>query len=147
MRRALAAALLLVASGAHAAGPNERIAHAARMASPGTYAKSWRGEPLYWTVVGAPGGAREALLSEEGAFEPIEGGWSLEPYLWVDGARIATQTLHHNAPNRLFLVEYPIAPDLTAGNEHVTVRFQPAPNGKTAGGTFGLCMLRKEKAQ
>jgi hypothetical protein len=88
MRRALAAALVLFASGAHA-GPNERIAHAARMASPGAYAKSWRGEPLYWTVVGAPDGDREALLSEEGAFEPMKAGWSIEPYLWVDGARIA----------------------------------------------------------
>ena len=89
MRRALAAAFVLVAGGAHAADPNERIAHAARLASPGTYAKSWRGEPLYWTVVGAPDAEREALLSEEGAFEPIEGGWSIEPCLWIDGARIA----------------------------------------------------------
>jgi hypothetical protein len=96
MKRALAPLLVLLASGAHAAGPNERIAHAARMASPGTYAKSWRGEPLYWTVVGAPDGAREALLSEEGAFEPMKGGWSLEPHLWVDGARIAA----HDAQRR-----------------------------------------------
>ena len=65
----------------------------------------------------------------------------------VDGVRVATQALQHNAPNRLFLAEYPVPPDLTAGKESVTVRFQPAPNGKAAGAIFGLCMLRKENAQ
>jgi hypothetical protein len=89
VRSALATLLAFAAAGAHAAEPNERIAHAARLASPGSYAKSWRGEPLYWTVVGAPDAEREALLSEEGAFEPAKGGWSVEPYLWIDGARIA----------------------------------------------------------
>ena len=98
MKRALALllapalGLALAAAGAAAAeDTNNRIARAARKASPGTYAKSWTGEPLYWTVVGAPDGAREALLSEEGAFEPVKGGYSIEPYLWVDGARIAAR--------------------------------------------------------
>lgn len=100
MRRAPAAALAACAAGlalAAAAGTeasidvNERIGRAARKASPGTYAKSWTGEALYWTVVGAASGAREALLSEEGAFEPRKGGWSIEPTLWVEGARIAAR--------------------------------------------------------
>jgi DUF1680 family protein len=62
----------------------------------------------------------------------------------VDGARAATQALQRTAPNRLFAVEYPIPPDLTRGKESVTVRFQPAPNGKVAGGVFALSVLRKE---
>jgi hypothetical protein len=65
----------------------------------------------------------------------------------VDGARVATQTLQSNASNRLFALEYRIAPDLTRGKQSVTVRFEPAPNGKVAGGVFGLCMLRKENTQ
>lgn len=71
--------------------PNERIAEAARRASPGTFARSWSGETLYWTVVGAPEGDHEALLSEDGALEPMKGGYSIEPFLWVDGARIAAR--------------------------------------------------------
>jgi hypothetical protein len=64
--------------------------------------------------------------------------------LLIDGTRIATQALNRNAPNRLFLAEYPIPRELTAGRESVVVRFQPAPNGKLAGGVFGLSMLREE---
>jgi hypothetical protein len=89
VRRALAAGLALAAAAAHAAEPNGRIERAAREAPPGVYARSWRGEALYWTVVGAPDGEREALLSEDGAFEPRKGGFSIEPFLWVDGRRVA----------------------------------------------------------
>jgi hypothetical protein len=89
VRRALAFALTLLAAAARAGDMNDLIAGAAGESSPGTYARSWRGEALYWTVVGAPDGEREALLSEDGAFEPRKGGFSLEPFLWVDGKRIA----------------------------------------------------------
>jgi hypothetical protein len=85
------AVALLVAACTEARTPNERIAEAARRASPGTYARSWSGEPLYWTVVGAPEGDHEALLSEDGALEPMKGGYSIEPFLWVDGVRIAAR--------------------------------------------------------
>ncbi|HKA13823.1 MAG TPA: hypothetical protein VKH41_02295 [Myxococcota bacterium] len=82
---------MIAALGACAATPNERIAEAARSASPGTYARSWSGEALYWTVVGPPEGEHEALLSEDGALEPVKGGYSIEPFLWVDGKRIAAR--------------------------------------------------------
>ena len=62
----------------------------------------------------------------------------------IDGTRIATQTLNRNASNRLFLAEYPILRELTARRESIIVRFQPAPNGKLAGGVFGLSVLREE---
>jgi hypothetical protein len=89
VRRAFAFGIALFAAAAHAGDPNDRIEGAARESSPGTYARSWRGEALYWTVVGAPDGEHEAVLSEDGAFEPRKGGFSLEPFLWVDGKRIA----------------------------------------------------------
>ncbi|HEX2972880.1 MAG TPA: beta-L-arabinofuranosidase domain-containing protein, partial [Tepidisphaeraceae bacterium] len=63
----------------------------------------------------------------------------------VDGTRIATQALHNNAPDKLFIVEYPIPRKLTADKSTATVRFEPAPNGKTAGGIFALVMLRSEQ--
>src|SRR5262245_8017478 len=77
--------------GARAETPNERIARAARSASPGTYPRSWSGEPLYWTVIGAPDGEHEALLSEDGALEARKGGFSIEPFVWVGGSRIAAR--------------------------------------------------------
>jgi hypothetical protein len=62
----------------------------------------------------------------------------------VDGTRIATQTLNKNAPGQLFTVEYPIPRKLTEGKQAVVIRFEPAPNGDTAGGVFGLAVLRAE---
>jgi len=91
VRGALVLALALPAVAVHAEDPNQRIAAAARAASPGSYPRSWLGEPLYWTVVGTAGGEHEALLSDEGALEPVKGGFSLIPYLWVDGVRITAQ--------------------------------------------------------
>ena len=90
--RAVVSTLICVASvGTTALMPNERITASTREASPGTYARSWSGEPLYWTGVGAPDSGHEALLSEDGALEPMKGGYSIEPFLWVDGQRIAAR--------------------------------------------------------
>jgi len=88
---ALATSLWLASLAAAALTPNERISASAKEASPGTYARSWSGEPLYWTVVGAPGSGHAALLSEDGALEPMKGGYSIEPFVWVDSARIAAR--------------------------------------------------------
>ena len=83
--------LVLAAAVAHAESANQRITAAARTAAPGSYPRSWLGEPLYWTVLGTQDGEREALLSDEGALEPAKGGFSVIPYLWVDGARISAR--------------------------------------------------------
>jgi hypothetical protein len=97
VKRWLAAAVALAATAAHAIDtggppqpPNEVIAELAQRA-PGSYPRSWRGEPLYWTVVGAPDGLHEALLSDEGAVEPIKGGFSIVPFLHLEGARISAK--------------------------------------------------------
>jgi hypothetical protein len=45
-------------------------------------------EQPYWTIVGVDGAAAPALFSEDGAVEPRKGGWSIEPFLIVDGARL-----------------------------------------------------------
>ncbi|MGB7296840.1 MAG: beta-L-arabinofuranosidase domain-containing protein [Candidatus Aminicenantales bacterium] len=60
----------------------------------------------------------------------------------VDGTRIATQTVNVNFPGDFFDVEYKIQSELVRGKEKVSVRFQ-APDGGTAGGLFGLVMLRE----
>jgi hypothetical protein len=63
----------------------------------------------------------------------------------VDGQVIATQELNRNRPNEFFEVEYPLPLERTQGREKITVRFQPHP-GNTAGGVFGLAVLRPEAA-
>jgi hypothetical protein len=85
------ALLVLVPALSVAADPNERLAAAAKRAKPGSYPRSWLGEPLYWTVVGAPGDEREALLSEDGALELGAGVYSIEPFLFASGTRIAAR--------------------------------------------------------
>ena len=62
----------------------------------------------------------------------------------ADGVRLATQTLDRDDPGRLFVVEYPLARELTAGRESIVVRFQAVDETSTAGGVFGLATLRSE---
>jgi hypothetical protein len=45
-------------------------------------------EQSYWTPVGVAGGTAAAILNEEGVLEPDRGSFSLEPFLWVDGALV-----------------------------------------------------------
>jgi uncharacterized membrane protein len=59
----------------------------------------------------------------------------------VDGERIATQTLDRNRPGEFFDVTYAVGAELIRGKKKVSVRFQ-AVGGATAGGIFGLRMLR-----
>ena len=68
---------------------NAVIAQRAREAPRGAYPRAWRGEQSYWTLMAVDGGgARSALLSEDGALEAGRGGFSVEPFVELpDGAR------------------------------------------------------------
>jgi len=60
----------------------------------------------------------------------------------VNGTRIATESLNHNKPGRLFDIEYPIPASLTANADNkIQVRFV-AHEGNMAGGVFGCAALR-----
>ena len=78
--------------------PNERVQRAAKAVARGTYPRGFSEQP-YWTIVGVDGGHAPALISEDGAIEPRQGGWSIEPFVLVDGRRLswadvtATQSL------------------------------------------------------
>ncbi len=50
----------------------------------GFYPRAFFGEQPYWTVVGADGDPEEGLLSEDGALEVGQGGFSIEPFLLLD---------------------------------------------------------------
>ncbi|MCX6358534.1 MAG: glycoside hydrolase family 127 protein [Armatimonadetes bacterium] len=60
----------------------------------------------------------------------------------IDGKLLATQTLNRNRPEIFYDETYPLPPEILAGKERVTVRFQAGP-GHTAGGLFGLRILRR----
>jgi len=49
----------------------------------GTYPRGFSGEQAYWTVVGVNGGTGVGLLGEDGAIEPVKGGFSVEPFLFL----------------------------------------------------------------
>jgi hypothetical protein len=115
------AVLSIGAAAARAETPNDRIAREAREASPGSYARSWTGEPLYWTVVGAPDSDHEALLSEDGALETRKGGFSIEPFVWVGGSRIAARDVARS--QTLEGGDLPI-PSVTWTHERVRLRIR-----------------------
>ena len=60
----------------------ERVAQGS---SAGTWPRPLSGQQSYWTVVGLPRDGRDALFSEDGNVESRAGGFSLEPFLRVDG--------------------------------------------------------------
>jgi hypothetical protein len=51
----------------------------------GAYPRGFSGEQVYWTVAGLDGDSEEVLVSEDGAIEPGERSFSIEPFLLTDG--------------------------------------------------------------
>lgn len=64
--------------------PNALVQAQARRAPRGQFPRGF-GEQAYWTVLGVPGGAEQALISEDGAVEPRKAGPSVEPFVDIDG--------------------------------------------------------------
>ena len=61
----------------------------------------------------------------------------------VDGQVVATQKLANSRPGVFFDEQYDLPEALTRGKEKVTVTFRAAP-GHTAGGLFGLMLLKQQ---
>ena len=80
------------------ASPNAFFSALAKDAPRGSYPRGFSEQP-YWTIVGIDGGAAPALMSEDGALEPVKGGFSIEPFLLAGGKLVtwadvtATQSL------------------------------------------------------
>lgn len=64
---------------------NALVEKQAALTRRGQFPRGFSGEQAYWTVLGVPGGAEQALLSEDAAVEPLKAGPSLEPFVEVDG--------------------------------------------------------------
>jgi hypothetical protein len=81
--------------------PNQFVQAIAAESPLGTFPKYFSGKQTYWTVVGVDGDEKNALLNEEGMLEVEKGGFSIEPFLYVDGKLVdwsavrTTQALDH----------------------------------------------------
>lgn len=65
--------------------PNEFIHFVAADFPRGWFPRYWLREQSYWTPVGSQEGRRRALINEEGMVEVDEAGFSLEPFLVIEG--------------------------------------------------------------
>lgn len=72
-----------------AASPNQFFEGIAKEAPPGTYPRYFARQQTYWTVVGANGDDKDALLGEDGMLEVEKGGFSIQPFLLVDGTLVS----------------------------------------------------------
>jgi hypothetical protein len=68
---------------------NRVVEQMARDAAPGLFPRSFTGSLGFWTVVGADGDTREALVEESGRVEVKAAGFSLEPFLRVGSALVS----------------------------------------------------------
>ena len=73
---------------AFAATPNDFVRSVAAAAPRGHYPRGFTGEQPYWTVVGIDGGTEQGLVGEDGAVEVARGGFSIEPFVLVDGGLV-----------------------------------------------------------
>ena len=83
-----ALAALEVKDLAWGASPNAFFGNLARTAPRGAYPRGFVEQP-YWTIVGVDGGPMPALLSEDGAVQPGQAGFSIEPFVRVAGKLIS----------------------------------------------------------
>jgi hypothetical protein len=68
--------------------PTSFFAAIAQQARRGLYPRYFVPEQCYWTPAGVPGAPTCALLAETGAVEVDRGSFTLEPFLFVDGALV-----------------------------------------------------------
>jgi len=76
---------------AFSAHPNDFVKAVAKASPRGWYPRGFSGEQPYWTILGVDGGEQQGLIGEDGAVEVAKGGFSLEPFVSVDG-RLVTWT-------------------------------------------------------
>lgn len=68
--------------------PNDFIRSLAKLNAPGTFPRGFSGQQPYWTLIGLDGGLDQGLVGEDGAIEVGKGGFSIEPFVLVDGKRV-----------------------------------------------------------
>ncbi|MCK4947983.1 MAG: discoidin domain-containing protein [Candidatus Aureabacteria bacterium] len=64
---------------------------AAQESPPGYYPRWLTKEQAYWTIVGVSDDDKEALLCEDGTIEPHKKGFSIMPFLYLDGKLVTRE--------------------------------------------------------
>jgi DUF1680 family protein len=91
-----------------------------------------------WDVKVQPGQAHEMVVTYWGS---DASGHDFD--VLVDGIKVATEKLHGKKPGEHYDERYRIPGEMAKDKERVTIRFQAHP-GSTAGGVFGVEMLKQE---
>ncbi|MEA2626109.1 MAG: hypothetical protein QOD06_2154, partial [Candidatus Binatota bacterium] len=73
--------------------PNDFFQAIAQDAPPGTFPKYFYGVQPYWTVVGAAGDDKEALLSDDGVLEIEKESFTIEPFLFADAKLLGSSAV------------------------------------------------------
>ncbi|HHW4682023.1 MAG TPA: amylo-alpha-1,6-glucosidase, partial [Xylella sp.] len=73
---------------AFAATPNDFIKSLASVWPRGSLPRGFSGEQPYWTILGLDGGSEQALINTDGAIEAAKSGFSIEPFVVMDGNRL-----------------------------------------------------------
>jgi len=73
---------------AFAATPNDFVESLAQNFPRGDFPRGFSGEQPYWTILGLDGGTEQGLIGEDGAVEVAKAGFSIEPFVVVDGKRL-----------------------------------------------------------
>ncbi len=68
--------------------PIEYFKIKAKISPPGYYPKWINGKQAYWTITGTRSGVKDSLVSEDGMINSYMKGFSLMPYLYIDGKLI-----------------------------------------------------------
>jgi hypothetical protein len=130
-------------SGEEQATPLLQVQARARDSRRGTY-PMWLGrQQEFWTVIGLPDDEVESLLGETGAFEPYKTGFTVLPFVTVDGKTVTwsdvslTQALadaYLPLPTvtweaEAFTLDITAIPDGSVGASGTAVRYRIAPRG------------------
>ena len=65
--------------------PNDFIRSVATDLPRGSLPRGFSGEQPYWTLLGLDGGNEQALVGEDGTLEAVKSGFSIEPFVVLDG--------------------------------------------------------------
>ena len=65
--------------------PNDFVRSVAADLPRGALPRGFSGEQPYWTLLGLDGGREQALMGEDGALEAVKAGFSVEPFVVLDG--------------------------------------------------------------
>jgi hypothetical protein len=113
--------------------PNAMLAAVAKERVRGHLPRQFLGEQSYWTVVGADGSTREALINEEGQVEVGKRLFSIEPVIRTDGKLLTWADGQHGQSLREG--HLPI-PTVTREHENLTLTITPFVSGEEANSTL-----------